>query len=84
MASQDILDAGVANLGLKDQRIAMQWINENIEAFGGDPAKVTIWRESAGGGNVCYHATAYGGRDDGLFRRRWQPHEEPDGTSADL
>ncbi|KAE8139819.1 Alpha/Beta hydrolase protein [Aspergillus pseudotamarii] len=68
MASQDILDAGVANLGLKDQRIAMQWINENIEAFGGDPAKVTIWGESAGGGNVGYHATAYGGRDDGLFR----------------
>ena len=68
MASQDILDAGVANLGLKDQRIALQWINENIEAFGGDPAKVTIWGESAGGGNVGYHATAYGGRDDGLFR----------------
>ncbi|WXC46184.1 hypothetical protein QX201_005876 [Fusarium graminearum] len=68
MASKDIMDAGVANLGLKDQRLAMHWVKENIGAFGGDASKVTIFGESAGGGNVGYHATAYGGRDDKLFR----------------
>lgn len=65
---QEVLDAGVANMGFKDQRLALYWVQENIAAFGGDPSKVTIWGESAGASGVGVQMIAYGGRDDNLFR----------------
>jgi carboxylesterase type B len=68
MAGQAARDAGVLNLGLKDQRLALHWLQANVGAFGGDPKKVALWGQSVGGGSTVWQAVAYGGRNDGLFR----------------
>ncbi|OAL52234.1 cholinesterase [Pyrenochaeta sp. DS3sAY3a] len=68
LASNELLNTGNVNLGLRDQQLAFQWVHENIKAFGGDPSKVTLWGESAGAMSIGAHLVSQGGDNHGLYR----------------
>lgn len=58
------------NAGIHDQRLALRFIQRHIRSFGGDPAKVTIMGQSAGGGSVGLHLAAQSANpSERLFRR---------------
>ncbi|WP_197435560.1 carboxylesterase/lipase family protein [Agrobacterium vitis] len=58
---------GSGNFGLLDQQAALRWVQRNIEAFGGNPRKVTLFGESAGAWSACYQAVSPTAK--GLFQR---------------
>jgi para-nitrobenzyl esterase len=68
MAHPAIADGWNGNLGLEDQRLAMQWVKDHIAAFGGDSNKITIAGESAGAASTCLHVLSKT-KTAGLFQQ---------------
>eukprot|EP01132_Coremiostelium_polycephalum_P007537 gene7537-9265_t len=55
------------NYGFEDQILALQWVQDNIKSFGGDPTQVTLFGESAGGTSSAIHLTSPASK--GLFSK---------------
>ncbi|PVH80772.1 alpha/beta-hydrolase [Cadophora sp. DSE1049] len=55
LPSKIMAKEGLLNAGLKDQELLLEWVQENIAAFGGDPDNVTIMGSSAGAHSIGHH-----------------------------
>ncbi|EGF99066.1 uncharacterized protein MELLADRAFT_112983 [Melampsora larici-populina 98AG31] len=68
LGGKEIAAADAGNLGLKDQRLAMEWVQKHIANFGGDPKRVTLYGSNLGSMAVSHQLVAYDGASKGLFQ----------------
>ena len=61
----DVESGSTGTLGLQDQRLAMQWVQDNIVSFGGDVNAITLYGQSAGAGSISSHLSMK--KSQGLF-----------------
>ncbi|KAF2109765.1 Alpha/Beta hydrolase protein [Lophiotrema nucula] len=71
------------NLGMRDQRLGLQWVEDNIDAFGGDPEKITAYGTSAGGTFISLHTISYAGEKGVPFTQAWSMSGPP-GTALNM
>ncbi|KAK4503920.1 hypothetical protein PRZ48_004835 [Zasmidium cellare] len=67
--SDSLKKEGSENAGLRDQRLALEWVHQNIAAFGGDPSKITIHGQSSGGLAMGMQTVAFGGKKPAPFNQ---------------
>ncbi|EJD02747.1 triacylglycerol lipase [Fomitiporia mediterranea MF3/22] len=67
LASKEVQSDGDINVGLLDQRKALQWVHDHISEFGGNPDHVVLGGDSAGAESITLHLTAFGGAPTDLF-----------------
>ncbi|OCH84708.1 carotenoid ester lipase precursor [Obba rivulosa] len=71
LPGQEAKDAGITNLGLRDQRQALRWIQQYIFNFGGDRSRVTMWGANSGSISAGFQMLNNGGDSEGLFSGAW-------------
>jgi carboxylesterase type B len=59
------------NVAMRDQQMTLEWIRDNIEEFGGDAERITVFGLSAGGTSIGLQLMAYGGERRVPFQQAW-------------
>ncbi|KAJ5889070.1 alpha/beta-hydrolase [Penicillium taxi] len=82
LTSRDVQNAGELNAGIRDVRMALDWIQENIQGFGGNPDEVTLMGQSSGADMVAWQMFAYGGEGKPPFRAAIQNSGSSNGIAS--